>query len=310
MHDVDTAHLVMTMHNSSNSWYGSFSTADFSVCSYKYYIFSSNARMPVQRRKLVIAAWKTYLDLAAAEKLAGVIRDWAARRTPDFDLVIAPSFPHIIPVRRIAGHALGISAQNADLAGRGAYTGMTPPSLLSDAGCGYVMLGHSETRKYRGETDLLLRKKILAICEESDLHIILCIGESRSQKDAGMTTHILESQLTECLSDIPHDMISGRLDVAYEPLWAISSEAPTSPPDPRDVGEIHGKIRAHLEDMLGAAVSDRIRILYGGSVDASNVSDYMSRDMVDGVLVGSASTKLAGVTLLLDAVHDAVQDIR
>ena len=182
-----------------------------------------------RRKKLVIAAWKTYLTLAESKNLAKEIRDWAARNPPICEIVLAPSFPHIVPVRHAIGAALGISAQNADLAGRGAYTGHTPPQMLSDAGCSYVLLGHSELRKYKKETDLLLKKKTEAVLAESDLGVVLCIGESYRQKTEGRTLDTLESQLRTGLGGIPGADVAGRLDIAYEPVWAISFRESAKP---------------------------------------------------------------------------------
>lgn len=257
------------------------------------------------RKRLVIAAWKAYLSLGEARRIAGEIGGWAARNGPGFELALAPSFPHIVPVGDAVGDAAGICAQDADLASRGAYTGHTPPQMLADAGCRYVLLGHSEMRRHKGETDGILNRKIRLVLGESDLRVVLCIGESRAQRDGGGTEAALDLQLARCLDGIPGGTAAGRLDVAYEPVWAISSENPASPPDPSDVGRTHRHIRRTLEGTLGPEAAGSSRILYGGSVDASNVAGYVARDGVDGVLVGSASTRLPGVLSLLDAVRSA-----
>ena len=260
-----------------------------------------------RRKKLVIAAWKTYLTLAESKNLAKEIRYWAARNPPSCEIVLAPSFPHIVPVRHAVGTALGISAQNVDLAGRGAYTGHTPPQMLSDAGCSYVLLGHSELRKYKKETDLLLKKKTEAVLTESDLGVVLCIGESYRQKTEGRTLDTLESQLRTGLGGIPGADVAGRLDIAYEPVWAISSENPQSPPAPQDVDAIHGRIKSVLEQLFGGQIAKKIRVLYGGSVSPSNVGSYVGQPDIDGVLVGSASTRLPGVIDLLKAVEYSIR---
>ena len=260
-----------------------------------------------QRKKLVIAAWKTYLTLAESKNLAREIRDWAARNPPSCEIVLAPSFPHIVPVRHTVGTALGISAQSVDLAGRGAYTGHTPPQMLSDAGCNYVLLGHSELRKYKKETNLFLKKKTEAVLAKSDLGVVFCIGENYRQKTEGRTLDTLESQLRKGLGGIPGDDVTGRLDIAYEPVWAISSENPQSPPEPQGVDAIHKRIKSVLGQLFGWQIAKKIRVLYGGSVSPSNVGSYVRQPNIDGILVGSASTRLPGVIDLLKAVEDSIR---
>ena len=258
-------------------------------------------------KKLVIAAWKTYLTLTESKNLAKEIRDWVAKNPTICEIVLAPSFPHIVPVRHTIGTAVGISAQNVDLAGRGAYTGHTPPQMLSDAGCNYVLLGHSELRKYKKETDQLLKKKAEVVLAESDMGVVLCIGESYRQKTGGRTLDTLESQLRTGLGGIPGVDVDGRLDIAYEPVWAISSENPQSPPEPQDVDAIHGRIKSVLVQLFGEQIAKKIRVLYGGSVNPSNVGSYVRQPNIDGVLVGSASTKFPGVIDLLKAVEDSIR---
>ena len=148
------------------------------------------------RRKVVIAAWKTYLDSAQSEALAVGIRNWAAGR-PDarYELLLSPTALHAVLVGRAAGKTAAICAQDLDPVGRGAYTGQVPPQLLTDAGCSHVLLGHSEARRHGGDTDHTLGRKVEAALDNSDLHVILCIGESREQRDGGFTLDTLESQL-------------------------------------------------------------------------------------------------------------------
>lgn len=262
------------------------------------------------REKIVVAAWKTYLTLAGSECLAREIAAWAARSSGAFELVLTPPFLHIAPVRRAVGDAIAVGAQNLDLAGRGAYTGQTPPQLLIDAGCSYVLLGHSELRRHMGETDALLRTKVAAALGEAGLRVILCIGESYAQKSAGTTLDVLKSQLDGCLKGIRGSEAAGRLDIAYEPIWAISSESPTSPPEARHVNALHLKIRKTLARLLGGKAAEKVRILYGGSVSAANVGRYLQQSEIDGVLVGSASTRLPDVLELLDAARRSILEAR
>ncbi len=260
-----------------------------------------------KRRKLVIAAWKTYLDSQGSADMAKRIRAWAESHSDspaEYDLVVSPTFLHIARVRQILKDAAKLGAQNADIASTGAYTGRIPPELLSDAGCSYVLLGHSEMRKYGKDTDAVLQRKIKLVLKKSSLNAVLCIGEDYEQRSGGRTLHVLEAQIRRGLRGIAGDALQGRLSIAYEPVWAISSENPVSPPSAREVSRVHKKIRSILRELFGKEMSESARILYGGSVNLENALDYVLQGEIDGVLVGSASSKPA-FTDLLDRIRGA-----
>jgi len=263
-----------------------------------------------KRRKLVIAAWKTYLDTRGSADMAKRIRDWAQASSDnlaEYDLVISPTFLHIAHIRRILQDTAKVGAQNADIASMGAYTGHIPAELLSDAGCSYVLLGHSEMRKYRKETDAILQRKIRMILENSSMNVVLCIGEDYEQRSNGSTLQVLEAQIRRGLRSISEAKLQNRLSIAYEPVWAISSENPVRPPDAVKVNHTHKKIRRILNELFGKKLSDATRILYGGSVNLENVSDYIRQSDIDGVLVGSASSRPT-FTNLLDVIHRALDN--
>ncbi len=263
-----------------------------------------------ERKKIVVGAWKAYLNAASAQKLAKQIADWRnlqSTKKDDCELVLSPSFLHLIPViNAVNGTNIELSGQDVDLGSYGAYTGHITPEMLDDVGCTYVILGHSELRKYKGESDKLIHEKAKAALTQSKLKIILCIGESLEEKNQNKTIKILESQLAETLEDLPSDLVKDRLGIAYEPVWAISSENPVSPPDASSVNEIHGSIRHVLNNILGEPTTDTVRILYGGSVNEDNVRGYLRQDNVDGILVGSASTKHPQFVNLLKAVEEGL----
>ena len=264
-----------------------------------------------ERKKIVVGAWKTYLDTASATGLAKQIADWRnaqSTKKDAYELVLSPSFLHLIPVAdAVSGTNIKLSGQDADLGSCGAYTGHIPPEMLDDVGCTYVILGHSELRKYKHESDKLIHDKVKATLTQSKLKIVLCIGESLEDKKQNKTIEILEDQLAETLEDLPSALVKDRLSIAYEPVWAISSENPASPPDAGAVNGVHGSIRKILNDVLGEPTSDTVRILYGGSVNEDNACDYLRQDNVDGVLVGSASTKHPQFVNLLKAVEDRAE---
>ena len=262
------------------------------------------------RKKIIVGAWKAYLTRAQAEELAQNIATWnveSSVKKDDYELVLSPSFLHLIPViNTIKQTNIELSGQDVDPGGYGAYTGHIAPEMLDDIGCKYVLLGHSELRKYKRESNKLVHQKVVAALTQSNLKVILCIGESIEDKNEQKTLKVLKRQLATALEDLPADKIKDRLSVAYEPVWAISSENPTSPPQANDVDEIHRSIRDMLNIIVGEPTAKTIRILYGGSVNENNVCDYLKQDNVDGVLVGSASTKHPQFVKLLEAVEDRV----
>ena len=264
-----------------------------------------------ERKKIVVGAWKTYLDTNGAEELAKQIANWRtvkSTKKDEYELVLSPSFLHLIPVTNaISETNIESSGQDVDLGGYGAYTGHTTPEMLDDVGCTYVILGHSELRKYKHESNKLIHDKVKATLTQSGLKIVLCIGESLDDKNQNKTVGILKNQLAETLEDLPAALVKDRLSIAYEPVWAISSENPVAPPDANTVNDIHGSIRGILNNVVGESTADTIRILYGGSVNEDNVCDYLKQDNVDGVLVGSASTKHPQFVNLLEAVEDRVE---
>ena len=251
------------------------------------------------------------MDTKSATELGKQIASWRnvqSTKKDDYELVLSPSFLHLIPVTSaISETNIGLSGQNVDLGGYGAYTGHIVPEMLDDVGCTYVILGHSELRKYKRESDKLIHAKIKATLNQSKLKIILCIGESLEDKNQNKTIEILKNQLEETLEDLPSALAKDRLSIAYEPVWAISSENPVSPPDTGTVNEIHESIRQILNNILGEPTADTVRILYGGSVNDANAWNYLRQDSVDGVLVGSASTKHPQFVNLLKAVEDKVE---
>jgi triosephosphate isomerase len=153
--------------------------------------------------------------------------------------------------------------------------------MLKDVGAQAVIVGHSERRQYHGETDATVRDKALA-ARRAGLSAIVCVGETRAERDAGHARPVVRTQLEGSLPDGAPDFA-----IAYEPVWAIGSGLI---PTPRDVADMHGFIRQLLASRFGAA-AQQVRILYGGSVKPSNAAELMAVDNVDGALVGGASLK-------------------
>jgi triosephosphate isomerase (TIM) len=194
------------------------------------------------------------------------------------------------PATLIAQAALRIGSSNLSLGGQdcytqvsGAFTGDISAGMLKDAGAAYVIVGHSERRAYHHETDEVVRAKAEAAMK-AGLTPIVCVGETRAEREAGEQAAVVIRQLR---GSLPAEASSETVVVAYEPIWAIGTGLT---PTPRDVVSVHNGIRALLADMFGASCG-KIRLLYGGSVKPSNCSELLTLDNVDGALVGGASLK-------------------
>ena len=242
------------------------------------------------RRRLIAGNWKmnglrgtgTALatDLAARLRAAGVL---------DAEVLICPPAQLLLPVgEAIAGSGLALGGQDCHDQAGGAYTGDISAGMLADAGCGYVILGHSGRRAGHGETDAEVKAKAEAALG-AGLTPIVCVGETEDERQAGAYLEVIEAQV---LGSLPEGLEGGtggtRLVLAYEPVWAIGTGLTAKP---ADVAEVHGHIRGLLTARLGAEAGGAVRILYGGSVKPGNAAELLAVADVDGALVGGASLK-------------------
>jgi triosephosphate isomerase len=236
------------------------------------------------RRPLVAGNWKMNgLSSSAGEFEAILAR--AAEFARLTDLMICPPATLVARFSALAkGTPLAIGGQDCHPAASGAHTGDIAAEMLADAGASAVIVGHSERRTDHQETDGLVRAKAEAAWR-AGLTAIVCIGESRAQRERGETLAVVGGQLDGSLPDSATDE---NLVIAYEPVWAIGTGLT---PTPADVAEVHGFIRRALTERYGAATSDAIRVLYGGSVKPSNAAELLRVPNVDGALVGGASLK-------------------
>jgi triosephosphate isomerase (TIM) len=234
------------------------------------------------RHPLVAGNWKMNGLRASAAELDKVIR--GAGGLPGVDVMVCP--PATL-LAQFAAAALGgpvrIGAQDCHAEPSGAFTGDLSAEMLKDAGADAVIVGHSERRSLHGETDADVRKKALA-AHRAGLMAIVCVGETRGEREAGRALAIVGSQLD---GSLPDGATAENLVVAYEPVWAIGSGLT---PTPADVAEMHGLIRRQLVAHYGEA-GQGMRILYGGSVKPSNAKELLGVADVDGALVGGASLK-------------------
>jgi triosephosphate isomerase len=230
------------------------------------------------RRPLVAANWKMNGLKASIAELERIIA--GARSLPAVDVVVCPPATLVASfAAKAKGTSVAIGGQDCHAEAAGAYTGDISAEMLRDAGATAVIVGHSERRRYHGESDAQVRAKAMA-AQRAGLLAIICIGETRAERDAGHTRDILRAQLD---GSLPDD--GANIAIAYEPVWAIGTGVT---PTRDDVAEIHAFVRARLTTRLGGT-GGATRILYGGSVNPTNARDLLSVDDVDGALVGGAS---------------------
>lgn len=241
--------------------------------------------MSVDRpRPLVAGNWKMNGLLRSSSKVMGEIH---AGYTPGLrakvDLVVCPPATLISAFAHMSvGTRVGIGGQDCHAKEVGAFTGDLSAEMLSDAGATYVIVGHSERRQYHKEKDADVCAKAVA-AHRAGLTAIVCVGETREEREAGKTIAVVRKQLR---GSIPVDSNSHNLVVAYEPVWAIGTGLT---PTAADVAEVHAAIREELKRLVGKADYNNVRILYGGSVKPSNAAELMAVENVNGALVGGAS---------------------
>jgi len=237
------------------------------------------------RRPIVVANWKMNMLISSSKKWVEELPN-----TSDLegaDVVVAPPFTSLFVVRKqIEGSKIHLAGQNMASEPEGAETGEISAIMLKDAGCDYVILGHSERRQHHNESDRLINKKIFLACENA-LNVIFCVGESVGERNKDQTKDVLERQLIYGLEGLKEDQLSNLL-IAYEPIWAIGTGHTANPSQVQDV---HDFIRSLCEKSFGKNLARAIRILYGGSVDSQTSSALMAQPDVDGLLVGGASLR-------------------
>lgn len=239
--------------------------------------------MARQRRPLVAGNWKMNGLKASIAELAKMVAG-AAVLAGKADLTVCPPFTLISAFAEQArGWGLAIGAQDCHAEPSGAFTGDLSAEMLKDAGASAVIVGHSERRTLHHETDAEVRAKAVAAWR-AGLTAIVCIGETRAEREAAHTLAVLGRQLD---GSLPDGVTAANLVVAYEPVWAIGTGlTPTS----ADVAQAHEFIRKRIVERHGTA-GDAVRVLYGGSVKPSNAAELMAVANVDGALVGGASLK-------------------
>jgi triosephosphate isomerase len=237
------------------------------------------------RKPIIAGNWKMNKTVDEARNLAIEVKNKTLGLTGGVDVVVCPAFTAIAAVAEVLkGSKVGLGAQNLHWEEKGAYTGEISAGMLVDAGCRYVILGHSERRKYFGETDENVSRKAHA-AQAAGLKPFICVGETLEQREAGTMKDVVRGQVLGSLRDISEENILKAV-LAYEPVWAIGTGKTATP---EQAQEVHAFIRNILIDLYGLEVALRVRIQYGGSVKPDNIEDLMAQPDIDGALVGGAS---------------------
>ena len=247
------------------------------------------------RTPFVAGNWKMNLLLADAVALAEGLMPLVAS-SAGVEIAVCPTYTTLHAVgKALAGSNIQLGAQNAYVKESGAYTGEISPRMLMDVGCSWTIIGHSERRHILGEDDAFLNEKT-RFALASGLNVMFCIGELLEERKSGAMNAVLERQLTRGLDGLDAEL--ARVVVAYEPVWAIGT-GETATPDQAE--EAHVFVRSVIASMFGEAAAAAIRIQYGGSVKPDNAAELISRENVDGFLVGGAALKADSFAAIVNA---------
>ena len=240
------------------------------------------------RKPLMVGNWKMNANhLEAIQMVQKLSYRLEAEDYDRVEVVVAPPFTALRSVQVVIEHdhlRVGLGAQDVHWEESGAFTGEVSAPMLNKLGVDHVIVGHSERRQHFGETDAGVNKKTRAVLE-AGMKPIVCVGETLEEREAGDAEKVVVDQVKAGLARLDPVAIAGSA-VAYEPVWAIGT-GHTALPD--DAGQMAGLIREMVRDMASSTAAEGMRILYGGSVNAGNIKDFMAKTQIDGALVGGAS---------------------
>ena len=248
------------------------------------------------RTPLIAGNWKMYKTVAEAVKyvkeLRGLVKD-----ADGVEIVVAPTFTALFAAGEAARNSnVGIAAQDLYWEREGAFTGEVSAQMISEAGAGYVIIGHSERRTLFGETDTSVNRKVAAAFA-GGLCPIACIGETLDQRERNETFDVLDRQIKQGFDGLTADQV-GQLVIAYEPVWAIGTGRNATP---GQASEAHGHIRSRLRQWFGGDAAELCHVIYGGSVKPENARELLSQADVDGALVGGASLDVRAFVQIVGA---------
>jgi triosephosphate isomerase len=238
------------------------------------------------RTPLIAGNWKMHKTVGEAISLVEELLVGLGS-VPDREVLVCPPFTALQPLSSLlAGTPIALGAQDVFYEPQGAYTGAISALMLSDVGCRYVIVGHSERRQHFGDDDVVVSRKLRAALD-GGLKPILCVGESKTQRDAGAAEQAVVSQVQVALTDITAAQLT-QLVIAYEPIWAIGTGDTATP---NDAQTMHAGIRSTLAALYTPETACGVRIQYGGSVKPDNADELMAQPDIDGALVGGASLR-------------------
>ncbi len=237
------------------------------------------------RKKIVAGNWKMNMTPAKAVELINSLKEKID--TDKVEVVVCPTYVCLPAVlEAVKGTHIGVGAQNMHYEENGAYTGEIAPTMLTELGVKYVVIGHSERRQYFGETDETVNKKTLKAIEHGLIPLV-CVGESLEEREQGVTIDLVRLQTKIALNGLAGEDVK-KVVVAYEPIWAIGTGRTATS---AQAEEVCAAIRQVIEEVYGKEVADAVRVQYGGSVNGANANELFNMGNIDGGLVGGASLK-------------------
>jgi triosephosphate isomerase len=252
------------------------------------------------RRPLLAANWKMHKTAGEARQF---VRRFLERVSPldgGEEIVICPPFTAIHAVAEsLAATGIGVGAQNVHPEPEGAYTGEISVPMLLEAGCRWVIVGHSERRRDFGETDQMVNAKLRAALS-GGLCAIVCVGETAAQRKAGAALDVVSEQVRAAFRGLDVQILARQAVVAYEPVWAIGTGATATP---EDAARMAAHIREVIAQMDPAGASGPLRVLYGGSVHEANLVPFLDTGWIDGALVGGASLSAEGFARMVECLR-------
>ena len=247
------------------------------------------------RKPIIAGNWKMNKTRPEAKALIEELKPLVA--DAGCDVVICVPYTNLeTALDATRGTNIKVGAENCHWAKSGAFTGEISADMLAEMGVEYVVIGHSERRQYFGETDVTVNKRVRAALD-AGLKVILCVGELLEQREQGITEEICGMQTKVALGGVSAEELS-RIIIAYEPVWAIGT-GKTATADQAD--EVNGYIRSVVSGLYGKAAGDALTVQYGGSMNAGNAEELLSKEHVDGGLIGGASLKAPDFSVIVKA---------
>ena len=249
------------------------------------------------RKNIIAGNWKMNMSVSEAEDLVKDLK-FNLKEADDTEVVLCPPFTMLLGVNEIIKDSpIKLGAQDVFWEAEGAYTGEISPPMLKDVGCEFVIIGHSERRKYFNESDAVVNKKIKTALSFG-LTPIVCVGETLEEKEKGIAEETVVGQITNGMAGISTEEMS-RIIIAYEPIWAIGTGRTATP---QVADGMHLIIRNQLSELYSSDFGANVSILYGGSVKPDNIDDLMKQENIDGALVGGASLNSKSFTRIVKFV--------